>query len=130
MFLRLIVACNLLVFLLPEAAISSDNWEKKALLELSKTSNAITLPQWKLLEDFEKQALYETRHIKRIDVKLALSISQNTKSTIISVDEPNYYRRQKIIPSINIPYSKFSLSFVKKNLKSFRKMGVIILYCR
>lgn len=126
----LIFVSTLLLVLLSQPAVSSDNWEKKAFTELSKTPNAVTVAEWNRLQDFEKRALYETRHIKRTDARLAWSVSQKTKSTIISVDSPEYYQRQKIIPSVNIPYNKFTESFVEKYSNKFKEMGIIILYCR
>jgi hypothetical protein len=128
--IKMLAAGNLMMLFLSGFAYSSQDWEKNAFLELSKTPNAVTWAQWNQLETFEKQALYETRYIRRVDAKLAFAISQRPKAIVISVDEPEYYKRQRITPSVNVPYRTFTEAFIQKNLKWFNTFEVIILYCR
>jgi hypothetical protein len=125
-----ILACSILVLILSSLANAFQDWNTRAFAELSKTPNAVTWAQWQKLQDFEKQALYETRYIKRLDARQAYYISQIPGGAIISVDEADYYARQRIEPSINAPFSKFSKEFVQANLKFFAGFKFLMIYCR
>jgi hypothetical protein len=122
--------CSFLLTALVNPGYAFQDWNTKAFAELSKTPNAMTWAQWQKLQDFEKQALYETRNVIRTDARRAYYISQIAGGVILSVDEAAYYAQQRIEPSLNVPASKFSREFVQTNIKVFEGFKYIMVYCR
>jgi len=106
------------------------SWDKKAFLSLKNTPNEVTWSEWQSLADFEKRALYETRYLKRVDPDIAYAIYRGGNTLLLSVDQPTYFKRRRIVGAINIPSHKFTDSFVRRAAKSLSKYKYIIIYCR
>ena len=82
------------------------------------------------MKEWEKEVYRKTKDVKRIPATLAYQMFLSGKSLVISVDRENEYKNRRIVESINIPKSKLTDSFIKKNKSKFQKYKYIILYCR
>ena len=85
-------------------------------------SGEITDPSVKKQEREYREA---TKDAKRITIHEAYAIYKSGKAVLISVDEEEYYRRIRILGSVNIPLRK--LEKVNLNLP---KIKILLLYCR
>lgn len=84
------------------AAEQSDNWKKQ-----------------------QREYRQETEDARRIDTYAAFNIFRSGKALLISADSPEYYKRRRIVGSINIPEAKFGDVKLK-----VPKDTPIIIYCR
>ena len=85
-------------------------------------SGEITDPS---LKKQQREYREETKDAKRITIYEAYAIYKSGKALLISLDESEYYGRQRIVGSVNIPLSKLE----RINLK-VPTTQLLLLYCR
>ena len=90
-------------------------------LGIASISYANQIPQW------QKDVYKKTRNVKRISPEMAYQMYLTGKSFFANVDPATFYQRKRIVESTNIPWTKFTENFIKRNKSKFKKYKYIIV---